>query len=342
MYNHRNNTDLKKGIQQIMKATLDSILTKNGIMVIDGSMSTALEHMGADLNNRLWTASILAQQPELVKQVHLNYFRAGADCGITCSYQATIPGFMAQGYTESEAEELIRRSVRLFLEARDEWWKKEGKASDRPYPLCLGAVGPYGAYLADGSEYRGNYGLSDRELYVFHKRRMELLYEEGADILLIETQPSLQEVLVEAGIAEEIRADYWISFSCMNGRQICDGTLIRNCADALDPQRHPHLKMIGINCTKPEFLVSLIKELKSATELPAAVYPNSGETYDPETKTWSGTGDSLDFGEYALQYMMAGADAVGGCCTTVEKHIGQVVDAKEKYLSMKKPTFIKL
>ena len=105
MYNHRNNIDLKKGIQQIMKATLYSILTKNGIMVIDGSMSTALEHMGADLNNRLWTASILAQQPELVKQVHLNYFRAGADCGITCSYQATILGFMAQGYTESEAEE---------------------------------------------------------------------------------------------------------------------------------------------------------------------------------------------------------------------------------------------
>ena len=325
-----------------MKASLNEILEQNGIMIIDGSMSTALEHMGADLNNKLWTASILANQPELVKQVHLNYFRAGADCGITCSYQATIPGFMAQGYTESEAEELIRRSVELFLKARDEWWQEEGKDSGRPYPLCLGAVGPYGAYLADGSEYRGNYGLSDQELYDFHRRRMEILHEAGSDILLIETQPSLQEVLVEARIAEELGAEFWISFSCLNGKQICDGTMIRDCAEALDPEKYPHLKMIGVNCTKPEFLVSLIKELKSATELPAAVYPNSGETYDPKTKTWSGTGDSQDFGEYALQYMMAGADAVGGCCTTVEKHIGQVVDAKEKYLSMKKPTFIKL
>ncbi len=319
-----------------MKASLDSILQKNGIMVIDGSMSTALEQMGADLNNRLWTASILAKQPELVKQVHMNYFRAGADCGITCSYQATIPGFMAQGYTEKEAEELIRRSVRLFLEAREQWWKEEGEAAGRMYPLCLGAVGPYGAYLADGSEYRGNYGLSDQELYDFHQRRMELLHEEGADLLLIETQPSLQEALVEAKIAEELGADYWISFSCRNGRQICEGTPIRECAETLDPERYPHLKMIGINCTKPEYLASLIRELKSATKLPVAVYPNSGETYNPETKTWSGSDDGTDFGEYALQFMLAGADAVGGCCRTVEKHIGQVVGAKEKYLFEKK------
>ena len=325
-----------------MKASLDEILKENGIMVIDGSMSTALEQMGADLNNKLWTASVLANQPELVKRVHLNYFRAGADCGITCSYQATIPGFMAQGYTKEEAEELICRSVELFLEARDEWWKEEGEAEGRMYPLCLGAVGPYGAYLADGSEYRGNYGLSDQELYDFHRRRMELLYEAGADILLIETQPSLQEVLVEAKIAEELSADYWISFSCMNGKQICDSTPIRDCAKTLDPKVYPHLKMIGINCTKPEYLVSLVRELKSVTDLPVAVYPNSGETYDPETKTWHGSGESLDFGEYALQYMMAGAEAVGGCCTTVEKHVEQVVSAKAQYLSMCRPAFIKM
>ena len=324
-----------------MKASLNEILEQNGIMIIDGSMSTALEHMGADLNNKLWTASILANQPELVKQVHLNYFRAGADCGITCSYQATIPGFMAQGYTEEEAEDLIRRSVELFLKARDEWWQEEGKESGRPYPLCLGAVGPYGAYLADGSEYRGNYGLSDQELYDFHRRRMEILHEAGSDILLIETQPSLQEVLVEARIAEELGAEFWISFSCLNGKQICDGTMIRDCAEALDPEKYPHLKMIGVNCTKPEYLVSLIKELKAGTSLPVAVYPNSGETYDPKTKTWSVSGRSMDFGDYALQYMMAGADAVGGCCTTVEKHVQQVVEAQKKYRSMKEPALIR-
>ncbi len=129
-----------------MKASLNEILKQNRIMIIDGSMSTALENLGADLNNDLWTAKTLANQPELVKQVHLNYFRAGADSGITCSYQATIPGLMKHGYTEEQAEELITRSVKIFLEAREEWWQAEGKTSGRSYPLCLAGIGPYGAH----------------------------------------------------------------------------------------------------------------------------------------------------------------------------------------------------
>ena len=108
------------------RASLKDILDKNDIMVIDGAMSTALEELGASVNHKLWTANVLAKKPELVKQVHLNYFKAGADCGITCSYQATIQGFMENGYTLGEAEELIQNSVRLFLEARDEWWKEAG------------------------------------------------------------------------------------------------------------------------------------------------------------------------------------------------------------------------
>jgi homocysteine S-methyltransferase len=299
-------------------------------MVIDGSMSTALEKLGANLNSQLWTAKALAQTPELVKQVHLDYFKAGADCGITCSYQATIPGLVKNGYTEEEAKALIVRSVSVLLEARDEWWQAGGKNSGRPYPLCLASVGPYGAYLADGSEYRGRYGISQGKLRDFHKERMELLWNAGADLLLIETQPSLTEALVEAKIAEEIGADYWISFSCGDGRHINEGDLISDCAKALSTG-HPHLKMIGVNCTKPEYITELIGQLKSATTLPVAVYPNSGEEYDPLTKTWHGSGDAKRFGDYALDYFRAGAAAVGGCCTTVDTHIRQVVSARAQY-----------
>jgi homocysteine S-methyltransferase len=299
-------------------------------MVIDGSMSTALEKLGANLNSQLWTAKALAQTPELVKQVHLDYFKAGADCGITCSYQATIPGLMKTGYTEAEAKALIARSVSVLLEARDEWWEAEGKNTGRPYPLCLASVGPYGAFLADGSEYRGKYGISREKLREFHKERMEILWNAGADLLLIETQPSLTEALVEAKIAEEIGADYWISFSCGDGRHINEGDLISDCAKALSTG-HPHLKMIGVNCTKPEYITELIGQLKSATTLPVAVYPNSGEEYDPLTKTWHGSGDAKRFGDYALDYFRAGAAAVGGCCTTVDTHIRQVVSARAQY-----------
>ena len=324
-------------------SSIREIIDRNGIMVIDGSMSTALENLGANLNSKLWTAKALEVSPELVRQVHLDYFKAGADCGITCSYQATIPGLMNAGCTREEAEKLIARSVELFMEARKEWWEEEGEKEGRMWPLCLAGIGPYGAFLADGSEYRGHYGVSDEVLDEFHRRRMEILHEAGADILLIETQPSLHEALLAAGIAEELGADYWISFSCKDGKHICEGDLIRACAKSF-AEGHPHCKMIGVNCSKPEHIESLVRELKAGlkgSDIPVGVYPNSGEEYDAVTKTWHGTGDGKDFGEYALSYMKAGADAVGGCCTTVGKHVQQVVEARRQFLEEGKPQHIR-
>ena len=320
-----------------MKADLKRILEKNKIMVIDGSMSTPLERMGADLNDTLWTAKVLREQPDLIKKVHTDYLRAGADCGITASYQATIPGLMAKGLTEKEAEDVIASSVRVFLEARDEWWESEGEASGREYPLCLGSVGPYGAYLADGSEYRGCYTISDDELREFHRRRMEILKDAGADMFLIETIPAFREAVVLADLAEELGLDYWISFSCLSGTKICEGDLVRDCAGNI-LYGHPRLKMIGVNCTDPRFIVSLIGEIRAGlegaeNELPIAVYPNSGEKYDPSSKTWTRAGEGLAFGAYAYEYMKAGASAVGGCCTTVASHIRQVAEARERFLS---------
>lgn len=312
------------------RASLPGLLEQCGQLVIDGSMSTALEQMGVNLNHKLWTAKALVECPEKVKQVHWNYFHAGADCGITCSYQATIPGLMNAGYTQAEAEHIITESVRLFLEAREEWWQAEGKAAGRAWPLCLAGIGPYGAYLADGSEYRGSYGVSDETLRDFHRRRMQLLWEAGADALLIETQPSLSEVLIVTELAEQLGADYWVSFSCRDGSRINEGDRIADCAKVLS-QGHPHLRMIGVNCTKPVYIDSLIRELRQATSLPIAVYPNSGEEYDPVTKTWHGAQDGKSFYDYALSYFKNGAAAVGGYCTTTEVHVQQVDEARAAF-----------
>ena len=285
-----------------MKSTLKQILDRQGILVLDGSMGTALENLGADLNNKLWTARVLADRPELVKEVHIQYFRAGADAGITCSYQASLPGLMETGYSREQAEALITRAVQVFLDARQEWWDAEGKQAGRSWPLCLASAGPYGAYLADGSEYKGHYGVSADTLRDFHRRRAELLWQAGADALLFETEPSLMEAEVEAQIAEELGAPYWISFSCCDGRHNCEGQLLADCARQL-ARNYPHLQAIGVNCTKPEYITSLIGELKGASDLPIIVYPNSGEEYDPQTKTWHGVGTDRRFGDYALDYM---------------------------------------
>ncbi|MDD6423554.1 MAG: homocysteine S-methyltransferase [Intestinibaculum porci] len=304
----------------------------NEYFVIDGAMSSALEELHCpSLNNKLWTASVLAKHPELIKQVHYNYFEAGADCGITASYQASIPGLLEAGYSLEEAEHFITLSVDLFKQAREEWWQKADHT--RTYPLCLGSVGPYGAYLADGSEYRGHYKISDQELYNFHKRRIELLHEAGADIILFETDPSLREALVEAQIGEELGLDYWISFSCRDSHHTNEGQTMAECVQALSA--YSHLKAIGINCTDPRHILGLIEDLVRVTDLPVFVYPNSGEVYDPVTKTWSGKGDQVSFGDYAYTWYKAGAKGVGGCCTTTEKHIKQVAAARDRFLQFK-------
>lgn len=316
-----------------MRITLDEVLAQQKILLLDGSMSTPLEAMGCDLNDPLWTARALAERPELVRKVHLDYFRAGADAGITDSYQATIPGLTERGYSLREAEDLIARSVELFLEERRAWWEEEGRSSGRPMPLCLGSVGPYGAYLADGSEYRGNYGVSDQTLRDFHRRRMEILWEAGADLLALETMPSLHEARIAADLAEELGADYYVSFSCRDGGHICEGDHVEDCARAL-AEGHPHLRMIGVNCTPPQFVESLVTHLHGCCGLPVVVYPNSGETYDPVTKTWHGAPGGPDFGDYARRWMRAGAAAVGGCCRTVDSHIRQAARAREIYLKL--------
>ena len=210
-------------------------------------------------------------------------------------------------------------------------WQSEGREQGRVYPLCLAGIGPYGAYLANGAEYRGRYGVSKEVLRQFHARRMELLWNAGADILLIETQPSLQEALLEADLAEQLGADYWISFTCGDDAHTWEGDDIRDCAKALS-ENHPHLKMIGVNCVAPHLVSGLIENLKAGCGLPIGVYPNSGETYDPITKTWSGTKDGVRFGDYAYRWMEEGASAVGGCCQTVASHIRQVTEARERFL----------
>ena len=139
-----------------MTNPIQSILEQFPIITLDGAMATELERYGCDLNDSLWSAKMLIENPELIKQVHLDYFRAGADCAMTASYQSTVEGFTKRGLSEQEALHLIRESVRLAVEARDEFWAVPENRKGRPKPFVAASVGPYGAFLADGSEYRGD------------------------------------------------------------------------------------------------------------------------------------------------------------------------------------------
>jgi len=297
-----------------------SILDHYPALVIDGALATELERRGCDLKDELWSARVLLEQPETIRQVHLDYFKAGADSAITASYQATIEGFAKRGLNENEAITLIQRSVRLAMEARDQFWSDGSNRVGRPKPFVAASVGPYGALLADGSEYRGNYGVNEKELMDFHRPRMKALIEAGADILACETIPCLIEAQAIAKLLKEFpNITAWISFTAGDGKHISEGQVFADCVKQLED--NPQIAAIGVNCTSPEYISSLICEAKKATIKPVLVYPNSGETYDATKNDWKGDPVYESFGEQAREWYDAGARMIGGCCRTTPEDI---------------------
>ncbi|CJI13892.1 homocysteine methyltransferase [Streptococcus pneumoniae] len=263
------------------------------------------------------------EEPELIKQVHTDYFAAGADCAITASYQSTFEGFAARGLSEAEARRLIELSVSIAAEARDEFWSLKENRLNRPKPIIAASIGPYGAYLADGSEYRGSYAISEDELIEFHRPRMKALIEAGADVLACETIPCLTEAKAIVRLLKEFPETYaWISFSAKDGLHISDGTPASDCASWLD--EHRQIAALGINCTPLQHIPSLIEELKKNTSKPIIVYPNSGEQYDPETKTWNGAACAESYGASARTWHEKGARLIGGCCRTKPENIQEI------------------
>ena len=302
---------------------IETILNNQKIAIIDGAMATELEGRGCDLNDDLWSARVLLEQPELIRAVHLDYFNSGADIAITASYQATVEGFAKRGLTREQSLDLIKKSVQLAQEARDEFWDKEENRAGRVRPLIAGSVGPYGAYLADGSEYRGDYNLTEDELIAFHRPRIEALIASGADLLACETIPCLIEAraLIRL-LAEFPNTSAWFCFSAKDGEHISNGDLIADCAAFLDKQ--PQAAAIGINCTSPLYISSLVREIKKKSGKPIIVYPNSGEHYNPVTNSWHGETSSDKFGLQSKDWYENGATLIGGCCRTTPDHIREV------------------
>ena len=278
-------------------------------------MATELERLGADLKDPLWSAKTLLERPDLIQQVHLDYFRAGADLATTATYQATFEGFARRGIDRRRAARLMCDAVALAVAARDQFWAVEANRAGRLRPLIAASIGPYGAMLADGSEYRGRYALDDAALADFHRARLHVLADAGADLLACETLPCLREALVLARMLREIPgACAWISFSCTDGEHTCEGEQIGECAVQL--HAHERVVAMGVNCTAPQYVPSLLRRMHSNTAKPLVAYPNSGERYDAASKHWRGDCGSMPFGQQARLWYAQGARLIGGCCRT--------------------------
>ncbi|WP_334327727.1 homocysteine S-methyltransferase [Gilliamella apicola] len=300
---------------------IKTLLEQKKHIVIDGALASELQRRGCDLNDSLWSAKVLIEQPELIQQVHYDYFVAGADCAITASYQATPMGFAPKGIELEESIKLIKTSVKLAQQAKMQYLNdiKQDKAL-----FIAGSVGPYGAYLANGSEYTGDYQLSESEFIAFHKDRVAALIDAGLDILACETIPSFLEIKALAKLIQQFpMVNCWFSLTLKDQKHISDGTPLTEVIEYLNSIEQ--IVSVGINCIALEKVTPALEVLSKLTSKPLIVYPNSGEQYDPTTKQWHKNHDhNCTFANQLDVWINLGAKLIGGCCQTTPDDIVEI------------------
>lgn len=306
-----------------MTSPFDKIIKEQGFVILDGALATELEARGANLNHALWSAKLLSEDPALIQKVHENYLEVGANVISTASYQASFLGFEKQGYTKQEAIQFLVSSVELALKARENYLKQNNTLAALK-PLIAASIGPYGAALADGSEYTGYKDVSVQSLMEFHEERLVVLSNTKADILAFETIPCLDEAMAIKKLLEKHPLKQaWISFSCKDGVHLSSGELFEDAVKLLEDS--DQIIGVGVNCTPPAFILPLIQIAKPITSKVILVYPNKGEAYNAIEKVWeSNESCDLSFIENAKRWLKAGVKAIGGCCRTSPAEINQL------------------
>jgi len=287
-----------------------------GPVVLDGGLATQLEAAGHDLSDELWSARLLADDPAAIVAAHRAFLDAGARVVTTASYQATVDGFVRRGRTAHEAAGLIRRSVDLAREAVEGRDGREGREGREAW--IAASVGPYGAVLADGSEYRGDYGLTVNQLVRFHAPRLRLLADAGPDVLALETVPDVREAEALLTALDGVGVPAWLSFTIAGDRTRAGQPL----ADAVALADHPGLIAVGVNCSAPDDATAAV-EAFAATGKPVVVYPNRGEVWDAVQRGWTGPAADID----AAAWVRRGARLVGGCCRVMPADIAAIARA---------------
>ncbi len=279
------------------------VVPDDAVLVADGGLATELEARGNDLSDSLWSARLLMDAPAEIRDAHLAFFRAGAVIATSASYQASFEGFARRGLDRRAAAGLMRRSVDLARAARAEM------AGDGPARWVAASIGPYGAVLADGSEYRGRYGLSVRELTAWHRPRLEVLAEAGPDVLALETVPDIDEAEALMAVISGLGIPAWLSYSIAAGRTRAGQPLSEAFAVAAGV---PEVVAVGVNCCAPADVLEAIAAARKVTGKPVIVYPNSGEKWDARRRAWAGR--SRYSAGQPRQWIAAGAKIAGGCC----------------------------
>lgn len=281
-------------------------------------MSLELSQRSANKAPRRWSAEYLVEEPDLVREVHADYIRAGATVITTNTYSSTFTR-MAMVNAESEVPRMQRVACELALEARDE------VGSSGSDVLIAGGLPPLnGTYRPDR--------VRAFDINLAEYRRLVELQVPYVDLFLCETMSTGEEALSAAQAACETGKPVWVSWSLHDDApRLRSGETIEEAAAMLDKL---DISALLANCSSPESIGRAMDELV-ATGLPCGGYANAF-TFIPLTYTPGKTREQLTtrqdlgpeiYARHVLDWVRQGASIVGGCCEVGPRHIGAVRDA---------------
>ena len=263
--------------------SLQALLAEGRPVLVDGGLSTALEALGEDLDDPLWTARVLRDAPGRVLAAHRAFVAAGAEIVISASYQAP--------------DELLAESVRIARRRA-----RSSPPRSRPTAPCSRAGRSTRATTpCPTAGTSGGCGCCSRA---------------GRDCVAIETQPRLDEAVAIAALLDGI--DGWVTFTCRDGERTWHGERIEDAVAAVAAV--PAVAAVGVNCTAPEFVGELLRRARSVTDLPLIAYPNAGGRWDPASNTWSAAGGFADFTGAQVIGGCCGVGPAGIAALRAERH----------------------
>ena len=287
-----------------------NLFKNNDLVILGGAMGTELQRRGYKTKLPLWSAGANTDVPELVKEIHLDYFNAGADICITNTFRTTPRTYKKLG-REQDAHDALTKSVELALDAKE----KIGRNV-----FCGGSYAP----LEDC--YCPELVPSKDELEHEHGQLAQWLKEAGVDFLMPETINDKNEAQAMAQAASNATLPFIISFVTDEKGKLLDGSDISEVLEVTD---FPERVAVSLNCREIDTIDSAFNVLKEKYNGIVGLYPNGfGHPHDDLGWVFEDTPDSADkFANTALKWNQSGAKLIGGCCGATPDYIQALYDA---------------
>lgn len=285
------------------------------VVILDGGLSTALDELNIDISGPLWTARAVVENPDGLAAAHRRFAEAGADYVTTASYQCGVEHFRTLGLSASRARAALLSTTSIA---------RIGVA-DTPTRVAA-SIGPFGASLADGSEYHGRYRASFADIAAYHRNKLDVLNETDPDVFAVETQLLADEVRVIVDHLVSLGSPRaWFSFGFRDEETTHGGDTLQQVVDAVTD--YPNLVAVGVNCTAPHLVTPILRRL--ATLVPGVAliaYPNHGGEWRAVDRTWLRPGVSVFDSVRVEEWYRAGARYIGGCCGTGPTDIARLAE----------------